>query len=230
MSYNQFQAELSKIFSSNLQLPRLMELLYAAITIIWICLAIGFIRKSTLAFSEIRGFLKFLILISCIIIILVLTAIFTTFCKNNSEQEKLINTFIEDSSNFTWNEKRIDTLVPFPSSDGMDELVYLKICNDIYGYNSKKNNEIEYQEDKNEKTSKYDLYSVFFGDDKIYNYERSVYWSTDTKKVHDIPSKVSYEYKLKEDKFYKNKDKLPREFWRRIENNPKEKIVFYIPK
>ena len=63
MSYNQFQAELSKIFSSNLQLPRLMELLYAAITIIWICLAIGFIRKSTLAFSEIRGFLKFLILI-----------------------------------------------------------------------------------------------------------------------------------------------------------------------
>lgn len=217
MSYNQFQAELSKIASSHLQLPRLMELLYAAITIIWICLVIGFIRK------KVGRFLKFSILIYGIIVIILSITIVTTFRIINSEKKQLITAFIEDSSNFTWKEKRSDPLVPFPVSEKENQLIYLKINNHKeFEYNIDMNGEIEYQSERN----KHDF------EPGVGRIEQKVYWSNDLNKVNGIPSKVRYEYKLKEDTFYKNEDKLPRQFWKKLNfysKEKKEQVVFYIP-
>ncbi|TFI60528.1 hypothetical protein CKN63_13255 [Carnobacterium divergens] len=222
MSYNQFQAELSKISSSHLQLPRLAELLFIASFIVFSCFVIrkinvkrGFIKKEGIVFLEFLNKLSFIIGI-----ILVITII-TTFLINDSEKKQLITNFIEDSSNFNWKEIRSDPLVPFPVIEKENQPIYLKINNhSVFEYNIDMNGEIEYQKEENKIDFKYG----------IGRFEQKVYWSNDIKKVADIPSKVRYEYKLKDDTFYKNEDKLPRKFWSELNfYNSKEKVVFYIP-
>lgn len=158
-----------------------------------------------------------------IIVIILSITIVTTFRIINSEEKQLITAFIEDSSNFTWEEKRSDPLVPFPVSEKENQPIYLKINNHKeFEYNIDMNGEIEHQSERNKKDFEPGVGRI----------EQKVYWSNHLNKVNGIPSKVRYEYKLKEDTFYKNEDKLPRQLWKKLNfysKEKKEQVVFYIP-
>lgn len=220
MSYNQFQAELSKISSSHLQLPRLYELLFATVALgilyffIYVVIEFKMLRPNG---STLKG----LMILNGIIGLIITIVMVVTFRIIDSEEKQLITTFIEDSSNFTWKEKRSDPLVSFPASAKEGQPIYLKINkHSEFEYNIDIKGEIEYQSERNKNDFEYGLG----------HFEQKVYWSNDLNKVEGIPSKVSYEYKLKEDTFYKNKDKLPLQFWSKLKfYNTKEKIVFYVP-
>lgn len=225
MRYDQFQTDLLKISSEYLIMPE------------WVGYVILVTAILTLLYSVVQYMFgswnsnRSVIIAGVSLFSLILYAGYVD--KYTESEMKIIYSFVNDPTNFKWEIKETEAIIPFTSIEEVDQPIYLKISKDtegkeVFGFNQSINGETEYREEKCKKREKpINLYSTYTHEQLL---ERKIYWNTDTNKVSKYPSKILYEYKLKENKFYKNKDKLPLEFWREIKNNSKEKVVFYIPK